>query len=156
MYIKLIQPKMTKRPMDTELKIRMSPPLGLYTIASMFAERHKVVVENENITPIVWDDAPDVVGITITVNLLPRAIEIARKFRERGSKVVAGGIHITTASETIPENCFDALCIGPAELTWPQIVDDLEHGCLRREYRCKKNICWRGYCFSSVSSDFVC
>lgn len=138
MYIKLIQPKMTKRPMDTELKIRMSPPLGLYTIASMFAERHKVVVENENITPIVWDDAPDVVGITITVNLLPRAIEIARKFRERGSKVVAGGIHITTASETIPENCFDALCIGPAELTWPQIVDDLEHGCLRREYRCKK------------------
>lgn len=45
MYIKLIQPKMTKRPMDTELKIRMSPPLGLYTIASMFAERHKVVVE---------------------------------------------------------------------------------------------------------------
>lgn len=138
MYIKLIQPKMTKRPMDTELKIRMSPPLGLYTIASMFAERHKVVVENENITPIVWYDAPDVVGITITVNLLPRAIEIARKFRERGSKVVAGGIHITTASETIPENCFDALCIGPAELTWPQIVDDLEHGCLRREYRCKK------------------
>lgn len=138
MYIKLIQPKMTKRPMDTELKIRMSPPLGLYTIASMFAERHKVVVENENITPIVWDDAPDVVGITITVNLLPRAIEIARKFRERGSKVVAGGIHITTASETVPENCFDALCIGPAELTWPQIIDDLEHGCLKREYRCKK------------------
>ena len=138
MYIKLIQPKMTKRPMDTELKIRMSPPLGLYTIASMFAEWHKVVVENENITPIVWDDAPDVVGITITVNLLPRAIEIARKFRERGSKVVAGGIHITTASETVPENCFDALCIGPAELTWPQIIDDLEHGCLKREYRCKK------------------
>lgn len=28
MYIKLIQPRMTKRPMDTELKIRMSPPLG--------------------------------------------------------------------------------------------------------------------------------
>lgn len=138
MYIKLIQPKMTKRPMDTELKIRMSPPLGLYTIASMFAERHKVVVENENITPIVWDDAPDVVGITITVNLLPRAIEIASKFRKRGSKVVAGGIHITTASETIPENCFDALCIGPAELTWPQIIDDLEHECLQQEYRCKR------------------
>ncbi len=90
MYIKLIQPRMTKRPMDTELKIRMSPPLGLYTIARMFSDHHTVVVENENITPIVWDDAPDVVGITVTVNLLPRAVEIARKFRERGSKVVAG------------------------------------------------------------------
>ena len=71
---------MTKRPMDTELKIRMSPPLGLYTIARMFSDYHTVVVENENITPIVWDDAPDVVGITVTVNLLPRAVEIARKF----------------------------------------------------------------------------
>ena len=138
MYIKLIQPRMTKRPMDTELKIRMSPPLGLYTIARMFSDHHTVVVENENITPIVWDDAPDVVGITVTVNLLPRAIEIARRFRERGSKVVAGGIHITTAPETVPENSFDALCIGPAELTWPQIIDDLEHGRLKREYRCKR------------------
>ena len=133
MYIKLIQPRMTKRPMDTELKIRMSPPLGLYTIARMFSDHHTVVVENENITPIVWDDAPDVVGITVTVNLLPRAIEIARRFRECGSKVVAGGIHITTAPETVPENSFDALCIGPAELTWPQIIDDLEHGRLKRE-----------------------
>ena len=84
MYIKLIQPRMTKRPMDTELKIRMSPPLGLYTIARMFSDHHTVVVENENITPIVWDDAPDVVGITVTVNLLPRAVEIARKMLLKG------------------------------------------------------------------------
>lgn len=31
-YIKLIQPKMQKRPMDTDLKIRMSLPLGLLKI----------------------------------------------------------------------------------------------------------------------------
>ncbi len=140
MYIKLIQPMMNKRPMDTGLKIRISPPLGLYTIAGMFAGKHRVVVENENIRPLVWNDHPDVVGITVTVNLLPRTMEIAREFRQRGSKVIAGGIHITTASETVPENAFDALCIGPAELTWPQIVEDLEKGCLQKEYRCSRSM----------------
>ena len=49
MYIKLIQPKMKKRPMDTGLKIRMSPPLGLLTIANMFRNEHRVVIANENI-----------------------------------------------------------------------------------------------------------
>ena len=32
MKVKLIQPRMLKRPMDTDLKIRMSPHLGLLTV----------------------------------------------------------------------------------------------------------------------------
>lgn len=35
MYIKLIQPKMIKRPMDTDIKIHMAPPLGLLTIVNI-------------------------------------------------------------------------------------------------------------------------
>ena len=49
MYIKLIQPLMHRRPMDTDIKNRMSPPLGLYTIANMFRDKHRVSVENENV-----------------------------------------------------------------------------------------------------------
>ena len=52
MYIKLIQPKMLRRPMDSSIKSRMSPPLGLMTIAAMLRDRHKIVIENENIRPI--------------------------------------------------------------------------------------------------------
>ena len=59
MYIKLIQPKMKKRPMDTGLKIRMSPPLGLLTIANMFRNEHRVVIANENIKDIDFDDNPE-------------------------------------------------------------------------------------------------
>lgn len=81
MYIKLIQPKMHKRPMDTDMKIRMSPPLGLYTIANMFRENHRISVENENIRDITFDDSPDIVGISVNVDSLPRAIEIAGRFR---------------------------------------------------------------------------
>ncbi len=136
MYVKLIQPRMIKRPMDTELKTRMSPPLGLLTIMNVLRDKHRVRMENENIRPIEFFDGPDIVGISVTVDTLPRAIEIAAKFRKRGIPVVAGGIHITTAPNAIPPDAFDALCIGPAEGTWPRIMHDAEKGCLQSVYRC--------------------
>lgn len=135
MYIKLIEPKTSKRPMDTELKIRMSPPLGLYTIANMLRREHTVVVQNENIEEITYDK-PDLVGIMVMVNSLPRAIEIAKKFRAQGTKVVAGGIHVTTAYKTIPEEAFDALCIGAAEGVFSQIIADCQAGEMQARYFC--------------------
>lgn len=83
MRVKLIQPKMIKRPMDTELKIRMSPHLGLLTIANIIRDKCDVLIENENIRDIDFTDVPDIVGITITVDVLPRAIEIAKDSRKK-------------------------------------------------------------------------
>lgn len=141
MYIKLIQPKMIKRPMDTDIKLHMAPPLGLLTIMNLMRGEHKVTLENENIQKICYDDKPDLVGISVTVDTLPRAIAIAKQFRRQGIPVVAGGIHITTATHTIPPDSFDVLCIGAAEGTWPQIVKDLRAGCLKPLYRCEKPLC---------------
>lgn len=140
MFIKLIQPKMKKRPMDTDIKIHMAPPLGLLTIVNIVRENNKVVLENENVQDIIYDDKPDIVGISVTVDTLPQAVEISKKFRKNGSVVVAGGIHITTAFETVPQNCFDCLCIGAAEGTWPYILKDYEEGNLKSVYRCKNKI----------------
>ena len=137
MTVKLIQPRMNKRPMDTDLKLHMAPPLGLLTVASVIRPEHRVSVENENIGPVDLNDRPDVVGLSVTVDVLPRAMEIARGYRSRGIPVVAGGIHITTAADTIPENAFDVLCIGAAEGTWPEILRDLAKGTLQKRYRCR-------------------
>ena len=131
MYVKLIQPRMIKRPMDTDLKTHMSPPLGLLTVLNVLRDKHHVKLENENIRPVEFFDGPDIVGISVTVDTLPRAIEIAVEFRKRGIPVVAGGIHITTAPDAIPADAFDALCIGPAEGTWPRIMQDFEQGALK-------------------------
>lgn len=38
-YVKLIMPRMHKRPVDTDLKLHMSPPLGLLTIANIIHDR---------------------------------------------------------------------------------------------------------------------
>ncbi|NCB92685.1 MAG: B12-binding domain-containing radical SAM protein [Clostridia bacterium] len=140
MYIKLIQPKMKKRPMDTDIKIHMAPPLGLLTIANLLRSEHKISIENENIQEIVYTDKPDMVGITVTVDTLPRAMNIAKKFREKGIIVVAGGIHITTATDMIPQDSFDVLCVGMAEGTWPDIIEDYKEGCLKPVYRCKRKM----------------
>ena len=100
--IKLIQPLMHMRPMDTHLKNRMSPPLGLYTIAAMFRDRYEVVVENENVRAVDMTDSPDIVGISVNVDSLPRSLEIAETYLSRGIPVVLGGILPTTAPEEVP------------------------------------------------------
>lgn len=153
MYIKLIQPRMIKRPMDTDLKLHMAPPLGLLTVANIVRGEHRVVLENENIEPVRYDDHPDIVGISVTVDTLPHAMQIAKRFRKRGTVVVAGGIHITTASQTIPSGAFDVLCIGAAEGTWPQIVRDVQNGTVKPVYRCSAPL--RGEDIVSPAYDMI-
>ena len=134
MKIKLIQPKMSKRPMDTSLKARMSPPLALYTIASILRAEHEVIIENENIESINFEEGVDLVGISVTVDVFPRAIEIAKAFKTMGIPVIVGGIHISSD----PEGCsqvFDSICIGPSENLWSYILEDLNNGQLKKRYQ---------------------
>ncbi len=133
MNILLIQPKLNKRPMDTDLKARMAPSLALLTLAGLTPEEHEVTLINENIQPIDYGCGAALVGITITLDVMPRAVKIAAKFRERGILVVAGGIHVTCC----PEACapfFDAICVGAAERVWPRIIRDAQAHALRKIY----------------------
>lgn len=135
MKIALIQPKMLMRPMDTTLKTRMAPSLGLYTVASVIREGNELTFFNENIEEIDFNLPVDIVGITVTVDTLPRAIEIANIYRAKGIAVVAGGIQITCNPDSA-RGYFDSLSIGFAEGTWPSIIEDYKKGKLKTEYRC--------------------
>lgn len=73
------------RPMDTKLKTRMAPSLGLLTVAQTVRKGNEVLILNENVDDCInYDQPTDIVGITVTVDTLPRAIEIGREFRKRG------------------------------------------------------------------------
>ncbi|MEI6603262.1 MAG: radical SAM protein [Clostridia bacterium] len=133
MYIKLIQPAMKPRPMDTKMKTRMSPSLALLTLAKLTPKEHKIVIKNENVECIDFDEPVDLVAITVTVDVMNRACEIANEFQKRGIKVIAGGTHITSD----PEKCegkFDSICIGMAERIWHQILQDVESDRLKPMY----------------------
>ena len=133
MKLKLIQPKMNLRPMDTLLKTHMSPPLGIYTIANIVNEFCQVDVINENIEEINFNDKCDLVGISVTVDTFPRAIEIYKQYKKRGITVVLGGIHITVNYEKYIDE-FECLCIGFAEDTWPNIIQDFKLSQLKEIY----------------------
>lgn len=134
MKVSLIQPKMQRRPVDTSLKARMSPHLGLLTIAGLVRRAgHEVSVQNGNLKPVEIPDDADLVGITVTVDVLPQAIELAKLCREKRIPVVAGGIGVASDPDTARPH-FDAICIGPAEGHWPQLLADVQRGTLKREY----------------------
>ena len=133
MKIKLIQPAMLPRPMDTKLKTRMSPSLALLTIANLTPKEHEVIIENENVEKIDFDEPVDLVAITVTVDVMNRAVAISKKFQSRGVTVIAGGIHITADPEGAVNN-FDAITIGMAERVWPKILKDKENNSLKKIY----------------------
>ena len=138
MKILLIQPKMNKRPMDTDLKTRMSPSLALLTLLNLTPDGHETIVINENVEKIDFDCGANMVGITVTLDVMPRARQIANEFMRRGIPVVAGGIHVTCC----PDDCrqyFSAICVGPAERVWAKIIADVKAGCLQKEYCDTKN-----------------
>lgn len=133
MRILLIQPRMNPRPMDTLLKTRMSPSLALYTLLRLTPAGHEVRIINENVEAVDYNWQPDLVGITMTLDVFPQATAIASYFRSMGVPVVAGGIHVTSC----PESCaghFDAICIGAAERTWGLVIQDAGAGRLQPVY----------------------
>lgn len=80
MKITLIQPLMQMRPMDTKLKTRMAPSLGLLTVAQCIRLNNNIDIINENVgDKIDYDVDTDLVGITVTVDTLPRAAEISHE-----------------------------------------------------------------------------
>lgn len=119
--------------MDSEFKRRLSPSLSLVTIASLTPKQHNVYIEDENIRALNFDDNPDLVGITVNVDTTYRAIEIARKYRERGISVVLGGIHASSDPDFFELHC-DSICIGEAEEIWHDIINDFISGNLKKKY----------------------
>ena len=120
--------------MDTSLKAGMSPSLALLTLKRLTPEGHTVRIINENNHRIDWDWPAELVGVTVTVDVFARASEIAARFRAKGVKVVAGGIHATACPESFATS-FDAVCVGRAEASWAAMLRDAEAGALKPVYR---------------------
>lgn len=98
-------------------------PLSLPTLAALTPQGIEVVIEDENIEPINFEEKVDLAGITFFTSLAPRAYEIAGEFRKRGVKVVLGGIHASMVPNEAKQHA-DSIVIGEAEEIWPQLVKD--------------------------------
>jgi radical SAM superfamily enzyme YgiQ (UPF0313 family) len=110
-------------------------PLTLTTLAALAPPELNVEFElyDEGIADVPLDLSVDLVGITVITGSSLRGYELARNYRARGIKVVLGGPHVTLLPEEA-EQYADAVCVGYADETWPQLLRDFAAGEMRQRY----------------------
>jgi radical SAM superfamily enzyme YgiQ (UPF0313 family) len=134
-YALLINPFYPKDPNASFGKHVLTPTLAMTSFASTTPENWRVQYWDENLLGgrPPFDPMPELVGISVHLTFARRAYEIAEWYRQRGSKVVLGGLHVLSC----PEECAphaDALAVGDGVQLWPRIVADVERGCLQPRY----------------------
>jgi radical SAM superfamily enzyme YgiQ (UPF0313 family) len=135
-YALLINPFYPKDPHASFGKHVLTPSLALTSIAGSTPAGWEVRYWDENLLqgPPPADPVPQVVGITVHLTFARRAYELARWYRERRAVVIFGGLHVLSCPEEAAPHA-DAIALGEGVQLWPQILNDVERGTLRRVYR---------------------
>jgi len=115
-------------------KLNSNPILVLAQIAGATPPGHELKLLDDRYDDPFSDDEYDLVGISCVTPSAPRAYEIADWYRNQGNLVVLGGIHPTAMPEEAKQHA-DAVVIGEAEASWPQVLKDAETGSLQPFYR---------------------
>ncbi|MDP2968030.1 MAG: hypothetical protein Q8P64_02335, partial [Deltaproteobacteria bacterium] len=110
------------------------PLLSTSLLAGLTPPRHEISIIDESISEIDFNQKVDLVAITAITPLAPRGYEIADQFRQRGKKVVIGGVHASWLPEEAKSHS-DGVAIGEADETWAEILEDVEAGRLKPFYR---------------------
>jgi len=110
-------------------------PLTLTTLASLIPTDfpHSVELIDEGIADVPLDLDVDLIGLTVITGTAARAYELADHYRARGCTVVLGGPHVTLIPEDAEPHA-DAVVLGYAEDTWPQLLRDFAAGTLESRY----------------------
>lgn len=119
-------------------------PLTATTLAALVPEElgFDIRICDASVSRVPVDEPFDLVAISIITGTALEGYHWAELFRARGATVVMGGVHVTLMPEEARAHA-DALVIGFAEQTWPQLCRDFAAGTLRREYR-QAGMCLEG------------
>ncbi len=134
-YALLINPFYPKDPHASFGKHVLTPSLALTSIAASTPDSWTVKYWDENLLqgPPPCVPFPEVVGITVHLTFAKRAFALAGWYRQRGAKVILGGLHVMSS----PEECAphaDTLALGEGVQIWGTILRDVETGQLQPTY----------------------
>src|SRR6266853_6545896 len=124
------------------------PHLWMFLLQARTPPGHDVLLLDGNAQPMndaelvayVKDRKIGLVGIGAMTRMIARAYRAADALRAAGVKVVMGGPHVTELPDEAlgrdggPRHC-DAVALGEADETWPQIVEDAVRGQLKEIYK---------------------
>jgi len=118
-------------------KQALNTPLGPLTVAAMLPEEWEKRFVDMNVRKLTDKDIKwaDYVFVSAMVVQQDSAMEVARRCRKFGVKVVGGGPLFTTGYTILDCEQFDHIVCNEAEITLPQFLVDLERGCAKHFYR---------------------
>ncbi|MFA6236572.1 MAG: radical SAM protein [Bacteriovorax sp.] len=135
MKITLIKPRIGRQENSMYIDEGRMEPLQLAVIAGMTPKDIEVVMHDDRMEDIPFDEKTDLVAITVETYTARRAYEIATEYRLRGVPVIMGGMHATLIPEEVSEYC-DSIVTGDAEWIWQEIIDDyFTLGKLKKHYK---------------------
>lgn len=129
----LINPSLARNSGFVLSKMLFYPPLSLAYIAALTPPGWQVEIIDENMEEFQFQDA-DLVGITSFTTTINRAYHLAKIYRDKGIKVVMGGIHPSLLPSEA-EKYADAVVVGEAENVWETVIEDFENNRLRKRYQ---------------------
>jgi radical SAM superfamily enzyme YgiQ (UPF0313 family) len=149
-------------------RYRVWKPLNLMVIAGLTPPEWEtsIVDENLGVPDYTALPRPDLVGITAFTSQANRAYEVADHFRRLGVPVVMGGIHATMCLDEVLER-VDAVVTREADGIWPQVLEDVRQGRLKRRYDggfaamtdvppARHDLLSRGYAFGAIQTTRGC
>lgn len=131
MKFKIIYPKWRKLEGQTTFNL---PPHGPVVMAASLPEDIEVSFTDENVEELNFDEAVDFVGISMMLTVqIKRGYEIAKIYRDKGIKVIFGGIStMLHAEETMLH--ADSIFLGESEGRMEEVMNDFKKGELKKVY----------------------
>ena len=136
MKFQLIYPKWNKLPGQITFNL---PPHGPVVFAASLPDYVEISFVDENVEAIDFDVDCDFVGISMMLSTqVKRGWEIATEFRNRGKKVIFGGISTMLHAEET-KNYADSIFLGEAEGRMEAVIKDWQNGQLKKVYNFMNN-----------------
>lgn len=132
---------------DNGVTRNFMPHLWMFLLKSLTPPEHEVILIDGNaqnmdeagIARFVHENNIGLVGIGAMTRMIAKAYRMADAVRATGVPVVMGGPHVTEVPDEAlgrdggPRHA-DAIALGEADETWPQIVADAARGVLKDTY----------------------
>ena len=117
MKITLIKPTIGRHEHSLYVDEGRMEPLMLGVLAGLTPPDIEVVLYDDRMEAIPYDEPTDLVAITVETYTARRAYEIAAEFRLRGVPVILGGMHVALLPEEAAMHA-DSIFVGDAEAGW--------------------------------------
>ena len=133
MKLTLIKPNIGRREHSLYVDEGRMEPLMLGVLAGLTPPDIEVALYDDRIEDIPYDEATDLVAITVETYTARRAYEISAEYRQRGVPVILGGMHVTLAPTEAAMHA-DSIFVGDAESSWAEVIADARAGRLQACY----------------------